>query len=246
MPPDSSDEAEEGQDAAHPRARVVDSRTDLPEARRRQRKRARAVPNNRQTTLPQNEELENLFEIARQRFARPPPQPDLPDEDDDSGFLPGAYDDDAEVERLRNTRLASDVESSDDAPAFPRRVSLSGDEIELEPRRVSLSGDAPSGKFGLESPFPNYRFAVEATPRRSVENSITTETINTLNKIRSGIGDRPRITFDQAFAGCSRHAAAVAFYHTMVLRSTGAIGLNQSEPFGPIEILPGRQFSLGA
>jgi hypothetical protein len=45
--------------------------------------------------------------------------------------MPGASDDDPEVEQLRNTRLGSDLALSDGAPAFPRRVSLSGDDIEL-------------------------------------------------------------------------------------------------------------------
>jgi hypothetical protein len=249
MPPDenSSDEVEEGD---KPRAKIVDARTDLPDARRRQRKRTRVAPSNRGATLPQNEELENLFEIARQRFSSRS-GPVVPD-DDSSGFLPVPYDDgpgsEPDIERLRGERrrIGSDVESSDEAPDFRRRVSLSGEEIELEPTRSLMGADTPLGGFGLESPFPGVKFAVEATPRRSVENSITTETINTLNRIRQGIGEQPTISFDRAFAGLSRHGAALAFYHAVVLRSTGAIGLNQDRPFGPIEIQPGRQFSLGA
>jgi chromatin segregation and condensation protein Rec8/ScpA/Scc1 (kleisin family) len=216
------------------RPRVVDGRTDLPAG-------ARAA------ALPQNEELEDLFEVAKRQFAPPAALADG-DSGGDGEFAAPAYDELSEVERNRDAPQFPDEQSSDEL-TMPRRESITGDDIELEPRR-SISGFATPvfvrAAAQLESPFPNYKFAVEATPRRSVENSVTTQTIHTLNKIGTAMGGRESITFEQAFAGASRHGAAFAFYQVLVLRSTGAVGLSQEEPFGTIRITPGQQFGIAS
>jgi cohesin complex subunit SCC1 len=244
--PPSGSESSEEEGGGKAKPRVVDPRIDLPAGRVRARKRARPAAAARAASLPRNEELEDLFEIARKQFAPPPPAA-FPDSDGDVP-LPG-FDDLPEIERNRDARRLIDEQSSDDSVAGPRRGSLLGDDIEMEPRR-SISGlTTPTfmrGPIALESPFPNYKFAVEATPRRSVENSVTTETIHTLNKISSAMSGRENIPFEQAFAGASRHGAAFAFYQLMVLRSTGAIGLAQNQPFDTIRISPGQQFGVTA
>jgi hypothetical protein len=235
-------EPESDDDGGGPgRSRVVDGRMEVARARPRPRRRARPASAARAAAPPRNEELEDLFEAAKQQFAPPPP---VPDSDD----IPvPAFDDLPEVERNRDARGFIDEESSDDLAARDRRASIAGGDIEMEPRR-SISGLATPtfirGAVPLESPFPNYKFAVEATPRRSVENSVTTETIHTLNKIGSAMGGRDSIAFDEAFGGASRHGAAFAFYQVLVLRSTGAIGLSQDKPFGTIRITPGQQFGI--
>ncbi|KAH0788808.1 N terminus of Rad21 [Histomonas meleagridis] len=225
------------------RARIVDSSIDLPDKKTTQRKRVRSsVASHRRVILPQNEELENLFEIAKQQFVKPPIKE--PESDDFQGFG-GLSDDDIEIERTRDAEIPMPIPEDIDESSRP---SLSGSDIEFEPRRSSLSGiTTPSfggekHTFNLESPFPNFKFAVEATPRKSVEDSITNNTIKTLNKLRKAMGDSESITFDKAFGGSSRHGAAYAFYQMLVLGSTGAIKINQEEPYGQIEIIPGERF----
>jgi hypothetical protein len=65
-----------------------------------------------------------------------------------------------------------------------------------------------------------------------------------LNKIGTGLGGRECITFGQAIAG--GRGATFAFYDVLVLRSTGAIGLSQEEPFGTIRITPGQRFGIAS
>ena len=64
--------------------RIVDNRIDLPNVRGQHRKRTRPNASRRNEALPQNEELEELFELARQEFAKPPPPvSDIDDNDID-------------------------------------------------------------------------------------------------------------------------------------------------------------------
>lgn len=233
-----SSEVSENADKAKPS--ILDTNIDLPDKRTHQRKRTRnSAVSVRSAILPQNEELENLFEIAKKQFVKPPQK----QKDDEKIEDLREIDDDIEIERTRDAEpdLPAPLDFDDD----DTRPSLPSSDIEFEPRRASLSGISPNfsiEKNYVESPFPNYKFAIEPTPRKTVEDSITNDTIKTLNKLKTVIGEKGNITFDQAFGGSSRHNAAISFYQMLVLRSTGTIDLKQSEPFGPIEIYAGENF----
>ncbi|OHT04428.1 N terminus of Rad21 [Tritrichomonas foetus] len=233
------------------KGRVVDNKIDLPNVRGQQRRRARPTASRRQAALPQNDELEELFELAKQEFAKPPQPGDLDDMDDD---IPGGFGGFSDVETNRNeynVGINSESEQNEfsDNPdyAATKRVSLPSTPIEyidLNSRRsAGASGNQTPSAVDMFSPYPNIQFAIEKTPRRLAEDSITQETITTLDKIRHAMGDKNSITFDKAFAGSSRHGAAAAFYQLLVLRSTGyTIDVDQEKPYGPINISQGRSF----
>lgn len=95
---------------------------------------------------------------------------------------------------------------------------------------------SPTKRVELESPYPNLKFVVEQTPKRTVENSISPDTIKALNKIKGAIGDKSSLPFDTIFAGSSRRSAASAFYQLLVLKSTNCVDVKQSEPYGRIDV----------
>lgn len=246
MPESDSDREDEREEDAtkERREKVVDQRVELGDGRQGQRRRrTRAAATVRQQTLPQNEELESLFEIARREFGRPPPT--AMSDSEGGGFEPIPYDDEIEVERNRDAEAPPIDGTSDDGAFGPESASAS--DVEMEPlRRPSAQESYKGSEVSLQSPYPNYQFSIERTHRRSVQDSITNETIDTINTVRKAMGERESITFAQVFAGASKHMTAKAFYQLMVLKSTAMINIQQSEPFGPIEISRGPKYLRGA
>ena len=243
MPEPENENESEDEGARETRQKIVDQRIEL-QGQGQRRRRARATAVLRRVALPQNEELENLFEIARQQFGMPPPVA----ESDSDGFAPIPYDDDIEIERNRDADPEDVTATSDDGMPEPRRVSVSASDIELEPGRPLMSGMSSftGEKRNLQSPFPNYQFSIEATHKGSIHDSITNETIDAMNTIRRTMGERESITFAQVVAGASKHLIAKSFYQLMVVRSIGCVSIKQDEPFGPIEITRGRNYSTGS
>lgn len=96
--------------------------------------------------------------------------------------------------------------------------------------------------LGLDTPGGKYRFAIEPTPRRTAEDSITRDTLRVLSKLREVMTDKDSVMFDEVFGSFSRQRAAAAFYQLLVLKSTKSINLDQKEPFGPIKVTPTEQF----
>lgn len=226
------------------RSRIVDSQIDLPNVRGQHRRRARAPATiHKGTALPQNEELEELFDLAKQEFNKPPQQQETDLENSDFAMP-------AEEVRYDNLPDVSDSDIPEqqdfsDNEDNMRKISLPStpnDYLDIS-RRNKLSAEQTPNSVKLYSPYPNIQFAIEKTPRRSVEDSITKETISVLNKVRKGLKDKESITFNQAFQGSSRHGAAAAFYQLLVLRSTGyTINVEQESPYEPINIRPGPTF----
>ena len=102
----------------------------------------------------------------------------------------------------------------------------------------------------ITSPYPQYKFVVEQTPKRRIEDSITTQTIGTLKKFQDALksekeehGDSVNsISFSRTCSGCNRRQAAKAFYQLLVLKSAGTLDVQQDEPFGEITITPTSTF----
>lgn len=236
-----------------PKVRPFDKQIDLRRQRRAERPRQKPTSNRRTAALPQNEELEQLFELARQEFSKPPNQTEV--DLDTSDFVAQP------VEDIRSADIPNNSDSDfPEPPAFndfnvdddndpSRRISLPdtpNDYLTDFPRRYQSSTDQTP--ITEVSPYPKtnpgIKFAIEKTPKRSVEDSITKETISILNDLKKALKDKESITFDQAFSGSSRHHAAMAFYQMLVLRSTGyTIGIQQEKPYDPITILPDTSFS---
>ena len=250
MPESDSDQEQEreGEEGGkEKREKIVDQRVELGDGRQGQRRRrARAAATVRQQTLPQNEELEELFEIARREFGRPPPA--AATESEDGGFDAVPYDDDIEIQRNREPDAPPEIDGTSD-DGFPpgRESSASASDVELEPmRRPSAMESFREPDASLQSPYPNYQFSIERAHRRSVQDSITNETIDTINTVRKAMGEKESVTFAQVFAGASKHVTAKAFYQLMVLRSTAMVDIKQTKPFGPIEITRGPKYLRGA
>ena len=238
-------ETETDNDKEKQKTRFVDSQIDLPNVRGHNRRKARApAANRRRTALPQNEELEELFDLAIKEFNRPPQQTEIDLDNSDFAMPP---------EDVRSADLP-DIDDSDipEPPAFSdndddlnRRISLPStpnDYLDIT-RKNRISAEQTPNSVKLISPYPNIQFAIEKTPRRSVEDSITNETISVLNKVRKGLKDKDSTTFNQIFSGSSRHGTASAFYQLLVLRSTGyTIDIQQEKPYDQITILPGSDF----
>lgn len=247
-PPDMDDSVDEDADnepeapkrRRAPKERIVDDVDGEGQQRARARRRTRQTAATRQIALPQNEELENLFEIARQ-FAQPPTIPEAYSSDDNvpaPDFMAGGFTDDDGPDQERDvTAPPPPFGTSDDGGVD---MPMSDNEMEPEVRRLS---SAP-GRL-LESPFPNYPIRIQATPKRSVDTSITTDTIRTMNELRESLSDRDEVTFNQVFAGRSRHQIAKGFYQLMVLKSVQGIDLMQERPYGDIVIGRGPRFDLG-
>lgn len=227
------------------KSRIVDSQIDLPNVRGQNRRKARApAAKKKRAALPQNEELEELFDLAKQEFNKPPEQNEVDLDNSDLAFPP---------EDFRNPDALPDNESdipdqpfvSDNDEEPDRRISLPStpnDYLDIT-RKNRFSAEQTPSSVKLISPYPNIQFAIEKTPRRSVEDSITNETISVLNKVTKGLKDKDSITFNQAFSGSSRHGIASAFYQLLVLRSTGyTINIEQENPYDQINILPGTAF----
>jgi len=247
-PPQHESEGEAPEEAKKGRL-VLDKRTELGEKRRqapRNRRPPASKPQN-QNLLGSNSILNALFEesreisIERNRTKEAMSEPNS----DDSIGIP--MDDDVEINRAEEppVNLPS---TSDDAEELSRRASAQ-DSTLGSVRRTSFGSDIsplmlPERKqTELESPFPNLKFAIEQTPRRTAEDSITSDTIKTMNKLRTSLTGpdevrKDSITFSQAFTGSSRHLAAMSFYQLLVLKSTGTIDLIQNEPFAEINITP--------
>lgn len=238
-------ETESENDKEKQRARIVDNEIDLPNIRGQNRRRARAPASSlRKATLPHNEELEELFELAKQEFNKPPQQNEVDLDNSDFAMPPPEdvrYGD--ALPDMSDTDVPEPVDISDDDDN--RRISLPStpnDYLDIT-RRNRISAEQTPNSVKFISPYPNCQFAIEKTPRRSVEDSITNETISVLNKIRKGLKDEDSITFNQTFSGSSRHGAASAFYQLLVLRSTGyTIDVEQEGPYEPIKIIPGSAF----
>lgn len=244
--PDYEEPEDEEPKAAKQKVLVIDNKIELPDKNDGGRRRARPTAVRKPIIAPQNDELEGLFELARKEFAKPPVADTVNDVDDDYGGF--GYD---EVELQRDEMPGNISTTTDDeGGAIPnRRGSLTNDDVVMSSlKRASLSGSTTPHLFGdnfnsLESPYPNLKLAIEQTPRRTAQDSITAETFKIRNKIRDAIEGKEEVTFDHVFAGSSRHGAAIGFYQLLVLKSLDYINFVQTEPFGEIVISQGPNFN---
>ena len=234
---DDDDDAMSEENQNKKRTRIVDKGTtkgNVPQ----QRKRARPVASRREQAMPQNEELENLFELARQQFSATNQKNDNQDEDDfddiPQPMMNDNFSDEPEVLRgndnapMSGGDSASEGSDSEDADDANSSVKTPNEDLLRTPQST------------LFSPFPNVQFAVETTPRRTVETSITHETLKTLRKIKKSLDDKDEISFNNIFRGSSRRAAASAFLQVLILKSaTNEIDISQKKPLGEIEITRG-------
>lgn len=247
---DATTEPETEEEKTRKKKVIIDNQTMLSNNRRQTRRTRRTVTNEAVTHTVTNSQLDSLFSESRQRGREQSDRETNRGGDDfesDVGIGLGGFDSDAEIPEVETNRAARVQQSSemDNQPPMPsdsdiiipsdKRQSDDDDQIIGMPRPVLTP---------LASPFPNLKFVVEETPRRTAEDSFTHETINTLNKFRDVIRDKEdeKTTFSDAFSGSSRRQAARAFYQMLVLKSTGQINVKQDEPFGEIEITPGKQF----
>ncbi|EAY17075.1 N terminus of Rad21 / Rec8 like protein [Trichomonas vaginalis G3] len=234
---------------------IIDNQTMLSNNRRTTRRTRRTVTSEAAPQVIANSQLDSLFAESR-KLGRDQSDKETnrnaPDEDFESDMGPGlgGFDSDAEVPEVEQNRSARVPQSSEnDILPMPSdndiilgsdRNKGSDDEDQMRP----IEGMPRPVLTPLASPYPNLKFVVEETPRRTAEDSFTTETINTLNKFREVLRgkEEEKTTFSETFSGSSRRAAARAFYQMLVLKSTGQIDVKQQEPFGEIEITPGKQF----
>ncbi|OHS98494.1 N terminus of Rad21 [Tritrichomonas foetus] len=241
---DNSDNENENdeEDNKRNRGRIVDKGTTKLNDQPKLRKRARPVASKRSNVLPQNDELEDLFNLAKEQFANTPNQANNnnnngDDENEYEAFGFGGFDDD-DNEVNRSNEIQNDDQNNS--------AESSTSEDDSNDESLSSKSDVEVQKISstMISPYPNVQFAVETTPRRTVESSVTQETIRTLGKLKRAMEGKKSVSFSEAFAGSSRRAAASAFLQVLVLKSAvGAINLHQNDPLGEIEIFQGENFS---
>jgi cohesin complex subunit SCC1 len=227
---------------------TIDRRIQL--NRQRQANRARRPdPAGKRSLVTGNSQFDLLFADSRKAaLEREDPaenQMSPPPMDSDDGPGIGGFVEDDIVGEAEVNRSTVEMAEPSDVP-IPGPDSGSDDfeasGLTTPARKVQMAE--------IESPFPQYKFVVEQTPKRTIEDSITAQTIGTLKKFQEALkadqaekGDSVEsITFSRTCAGSNRRQAAKAFYQLLVLKSTGTIDVKQDEPFGEITIIPGKKF----
>jgi hypothetical protein len=227
---------------------TIDRRIQLNRQRQASRSR-RPDPSGKRSLVTGNSQFDSLFADSRKAAQEREDEAETTlaqrpvDSDDDIGI--GGFVEDGEIGEAEVNRSAAAAAELSDVP-IPGPDSGSDD--------FETSGlVTPARKLRLaeiESPFPQYKFVVEQTPKRTIEDSITSQTIGTLKKFQEALkADQAEkgesvesITFSRTCAGSNRRQAARVFYQLLVLKSTGTIDVKQEEPFGEIVISPGKKF----
>ena len=227
---------------------TIDKRIQLNRQRQTNRSK-RPDPTGKRSLVAGNSQFDSLFADSRKAAQEredeaenqmSPPPMDSDDEPGIGGFVEDDIGGEAEVNRSTTTA------------AEPSDVPIPGPDSGSDDFETSgLTTPARKVQIAeIESPFPQYKFVVEQTPKRTIEDSITAQTIGTLKKFQEALkADQAEkgesvesITFSRTCNGSNRRQAAKAFYQLLVLKSTGTIDVKQDEPFGEITIIPGKKF----
>ena len=238
---------------------IFDNKTEISENRKNNQRIRRTVNinNNKNiNSLTSNSLFDALFDESRKLSLEKSRNKDKDlniestnDYNDDfEGF---AIDSEVEVDRANDKPMIEIPSISEDDELLFKKEGIGSSDVQFEiGKRPSESGEispmliSSKKNIELESPFPNLKFAIEQTPRRTAEDSISSDTIKTLNKLKISmsnsemIQNKSSITFNEAFLGSNRHMAALSFYQILVLKSTGTINVKQENPFQEIEIFP--------
>ena len=245
-----ADAAAEEQEPGKKNKLIVDKRIQLNRNRQTTHSR-RADPADRRNMVSGNSQFDSLFadsrrvaqearqETAENNMTAAPPM----SSDSDGPAMAWAPDTDDAGEQERDFQNEA---SHSDVPGININESDSDD---IEPSDLTPYRKKPI-LTEITSPYPQYKFVVEQTPRRRIEDSITNHTIGTLKKFQDAFTAEQQekgktlesINFSKTCAGCNRRRAAQAFYQLLVLKSAGILNVKQGEPFGEIEIIPTSRF----